>query len=146
MPSRMRFIHFLLFTIVLFSSVQSFAQKVANYSTGKPGTAEYEHLSFWSNRKVYYSYGNDRKEILLQYEEPNGTTLTIKFPNGLTLDASLTKNNGLLVSGKRQGNKYSKSFAWEYEGLVNGRGTYCNVCEQSPEDAAKLLRRYYIRK
>jgi hypothetical protein len=130
--------------LFLFSSVKSFAQKVANYSFGKYGTPEYEHFSFWTKggkrAEVTYTYGKDNKAMNATYAGTGiykgekcfkvqlpGDYLLYLVPTGTKLQvAALTKN-------------YHKVFNWEYEGPVNGVGTFCNVCAQDEKEAIALI-------
>lgn len=107
----------------------SAAPRVANYSTGTPGTASFEQLSFWvsaDNRtRVVYSYGvNRREQPLRQLPSPRGT-LRVRFGNGATLRIRRSGQQ-IRVVGIRF--PYDKAFRWHYEGPVNGVGTACTVC------------------
>ncbi|MBD2754469.1 hypothetical protein [Spirosoma validum] len=137
-------------TVLLTSTIANAQMNVANYSYGKPGTDTYEHLSFWvkdaKRQDITYAYGKDRKEVKLRYagkaqvnntsgfnaQFPNNTILTI-MPSGTTLKVSNPKDN------------YSKTFTWEYEGPVNGIGTFCDVCTQDEKEALKLVQKYYLK-
>ncbi len=133
-----------------FITLQSFAQtKVANYYYNKAGTDQYEHFSFWvrngQRADITYAYGKDRKEARLAFlgkdivkgmpafkvQFPNGTLLYL-IPNGTSLNVTADKN------------RLPKLFTWEYEGPVNGIGTFCNVCAQDRNEAIQLVRRYYL--
>ena len=124
--------------------------KVAGYSFGKPGTDKYEHLEFWTKdgqrTEVNYAYGKDRKEVKLQYlgkDQVNGyTCFKVKFTNNYILYV-IPKGLQLQVSDAIC--KYNKTFSWEYEGPVNGIGTFCNVCAEDDEDAMKLIRAVYLK-
>lgn len=123
--------------------------KVANYSFGKSETDTYEQLSFWvkdgKRQAITYTYGMDRKEVNVRYvgkeklsntsgfmvQSPTNTTLTI-VPAGATLTVRNPKAN------------YSKKFTWEYEGPVNGIGTFCNVCAQDEKEAMKIIKESYL--
>jgi len=39
---------------------------------------------------------------------------------------------------------YNKLFSWEYEGPVNGMGTFCEPCAGDPEEAMQLIRIYCL--
>jgi hypothetical protein len=141
----MRRLFFVLIAILIISGTASAQTKVANYSYGKPGTDTYEQLSFWvkdgKKSDIDYAYGRDRKEAKLRYvgkyeasfqvQFPNNTRLTIN-PKGTTLIVTNTKTN------------YVKTFVWEYEGPVNGIGTFCTVCAQDEKEAMRLIQTYYL--
>ncbi|MFD1258529.1 hypothetical protein ACFQ3S_17110 [Mucilaginibacter terrae] len=136
--------------LFLFTSVNSFAQKVANYSFGKYGTPDYEHFSFWikagKRAEVTYSYGKDNKAMAATYlstglhqgkkcfkvELPGNYILYI-LPAGSKLQvAALTKN-------------YHKVFNWAHEGAVNGIGTFCNVCAKDENEAMVVIKAYFMK-
>jgi hypothetical protein len=141
----------LLLNLLLITATLATAQmKVANYAYGEPGTDTYEHLSFWvkdgKRGEVSYTYGRDRKEVNLQYtgrSSVNGKTgFTVQFPNKTTLSI-IPNGNQLKVTNPKA--TYAKTFAWEYEGPVNGIGTFCDVCTQDEKEAFRLLQAYYFR-
>ena len=124
--------------------------KVANYSVGKPGTDKYEHLDFWTNNgkrtQINYSYGKDQKEVKMQYSGVDlindDTCFKIRFTNNYTL---FVIQKGLQLRVIDSAGKYDKTFSWEYEGPVNGVGTYCDVCAENDEEAMKLIELAYLR-
>jgi len=136
--------------LVLFASAASFAQKVANYSFGKYGTAEYEHFSFWTKAgkrtEVNYTYGKDGKELAAKYlgtgiykqqkcfkVELTGKCIVYIVPLGTKLQvAALTKN-------------YHNVFNWEYEGPVNGLGTFCDACAEDEKEAINIIKESYLK-
>jgi hypothetical protein len=123
--------------------------QVANYGYGQPGTASYEHFSFWIKDKrrtdIHYAYGKDRVDVPLRYAGrarlagkvgfrvrfPDGRLLTL-VPDGTTLRATAKAAP-------------PKTFTWEYEGPVNGVGTVCSVCVADETAATRLLQTYYLR-
>jgi len=126
------------------------AQKVANYAVGQYGKPNYEHFSFWTKAgkraQIAYTqgkYGEDKPvkylgkaayegKAAFRVQLPNGTILYV-IPSGINLKVqSATKS-------------YSKTFAWAYEGPVDGRGTFCSECAEDEKDAMKLLRAYYLK-
>lgn len=125
------------------------AQKVANFSYGKPGTNQFEEFSFWvQNGKpsdILYTYGKDRKETKLQYlgnGSLNGAKgLMVKFRNGLTLYV-IPQTSTLFVTDAP--GKYVKRFAWYYEGPVNGVGTFCQPCAEDEKEAIGLIKKAYM--
>ncbi|MGI4865879.1 MAG: hypothetical protein ACRYFZ_18285 [Janthinobacterium lividum] len=124
--------------------------RVANYAFGKPGTAAYEHFSFWEKdglrTSMQYAYGKDRKSTELRYAGPtrlNGQPgFKVRFPNGHLLYL-LPSGTTLRVATAQAA--APKTFAWEYEGPVNGVGTTCSVCAEDAPAALRLLRRYYLK-
>jgi hypothetical protein len=124
--------------------------KVAGYSFGKPGTDKYEHLEFWTKdgqrTEINYAYGKDRKEVKLQYigkDQVNGSTcFKVRFTNNYIIQII---PKGLQLQVTDASGNYNKTFSWEYEGPVNGMGTFCNVCAEDDEDAMKLIRSAYLK-
>jgi hypothetical protein len=123
--------------------------KVANYGYGQPGTASYEHFSFWINGKhrtdIHYAYGKDRVDVPLRYAGrarlAGGLGFRVRFPDGRLLSVV---PNGITLRVTANGTA-PKIFAWEYEGPVNGVGTFCSVCAADEAAAMRLLRAYYLR-
>ena len=136
-------------TLLLSGTAASAQTKVASYSFGTPGKADYEHLSFWvkagKRTGIYYSYGADRKEAKLKYlgktQLNTKPGFRVQFTNGHVL-AVMPSGNLLLVSANGQD---AKRFAWEYEGPVNGIGTFCDVCAADEKEAMQLMRTYYLK-
>ena len=143
------------FTAALFATAlaarPALAQnQVANYGFGQPGTAAYEHFSFWTNNgrrsDMQYAYGKDRKDFQLRYA---GRTrlhgqpgFKVRFPNGHTL---YIVPSGNVLQVRTAPTTAPKTFAWEYEGPVNGVGTTCSVCVANATAAVRLLQRHYLR-
>ena len=123
--------------------------QVANYGCGQPGTAGYEHFSFWINDKqrsdIHYAHGKDRQDVPLRYAGrarlAGGLGFRVRFPDGRLLSVV---PNGPTLRVTTNGAP-PKTFAWEYEGPVNGVGTVCSVCVSDAAAAARLLRTYYLR-
>ena len=139
---------FKLFIIVFITS--STAQvKVANYSIGRYGTERYEHLSFWikdgKRNYIEYLYGAKPKEIKLiflgQTILNDKRYLKVKFPNKYVL---FINADGTKLSVNDEKGKYSKVFTWEYEGPVNGIGTYCDICAENEEEAIQIVKANYL--
>ncbi|GAB3999728.1 hypothetical protein GCM10028807_50760 [Spirosoma daeguense] len=140
-------------TILFCTILTTFANaqmKVANFSYGEPGTDKYEQLSFWAKNgqraEIRYTYGKDRKETTLTYlgksPKAKGSGFNVQFPNNYVLYVAPVGNKLRLVDAQAT---YQKTFAWEYEGPVNGIGTFCNVCAQDDKEAMQLVRTYYLR-
>src|SRR3546814_10437131 len=101
-------------------------------------------MSVWSGphgKAIDYEYGADQKRVRLRAIGPDGSDegFAVRFPNGLVLDI-VPQGTALQVSD-RSGN-YSKTFEWQYEGPVDGRGTFCTPCvekaDRSEEHTSEL--------
>ena len=131
--------------------VLAFSQtKVAAYSVGKPWTAHYESFSFWAvdgkRTTIDYEYGKDLKHVQLVYlakDTINGQScFKVKFSNGYVLYVVPVKQQLKVFDAD---GKYNKLFSWEYEGPINGIGTYCDVCAEDDEDAMNLIESCYMK-
>lgn len=122
--------------------------KVARFAYGEYGKPFYEGFSFRENNgrpsEVLYRYCE--KEINLHYL---GTTtfngkkaFKVAFPNKLQLYVIPNSNGTITVVDRTK--KYNKVFDWEYEGPVNGIGTFCEPCVEE-KDAIPFLRKYYLK-
>ena len=139
-----------IFLTVTFGINSQAQLKVANYACGKPRTDTYEHFAFWTkdgNRtEISYSYGKNSKNVKLRYlgnDKLNGeSTFKVQFSNNYVLFITPI---GLRLKVTDSAGRYSKTFAWQYEGPVNGIGTYCDVCADDDEDAMKLLKASYLK-
>jgi len=124
--------------------------KVANYSYGKPGTENYEHFDFWTKDGkqtiINYAYGKDRKEVKLQYsgsDKVNGKDcFKVRFANNYILYIVPDEQHLQITDSS---GKYSRSFSWEYEGPVNGVGTYCDVCAEDANEAITLVKSAFLK-
>ncbi|RZL14454.1 MAG: hypothetical protein EOO62_05395 [Hymenobacter sp.] len=124
--------------------------QVANYSYGQPGTAGYEHFSFWTNNgrrsDAAYAAGKKREDAQLRYLGPskvNGQPgFRVQFLNGRTL--YLVPSGTTLRVATTPGGA-PKTFTWEYEGPVDGVGTFCSVCAEDAQAAMRLLRAHYLK-
>lgn len=136
--------------LFFFIALNDPGQHVSGYSTGKYGTSNYENISFWiKNRgpsEINYSYGASPKELKLQYagiitknQEP---IFKVRFPNNLILFIR-SSGDDLIITDSTQ--DYRKIFKWEYEGPVNGIGTYCEPCAKDEKEAMKWLKQYYFK-
>ncbi len=137
--------------LILCLSVSLQAQlKVASYSYGKRGTDQYEHFAFWTKdgkrTDVYYSYGKQNKETKLDYigrGQINGDScFKVRFANKYVLYFIPTGFQLKAIDGV---GKYNKTFVWQYEGPVNGIGTYCDPCAADDRDAMKIIRASYMK-
>ena len=61
----------------------------------------------------------------------NGHTTTI-IPSGIILKVS-------------EAGKAPKTFAWEYEGPIDGIGTFCEQCAEDEKAAMQLIKSYYLK-
>src|SRR5689334_20687539 len=137
----------LLFQIIstLLLGITSKAQlKVASYCYGKLQTDQYEHFDFWTKdgkrTDIQYSYGKSNKEVKLQYigrDQINGAScFKVQFTNKYVL---YIIPKGLQLKVTDATGKYNKTFSWEYEGPVNGIGTYCDPCAEDDTAAMKIM-------
>jgi len=123
--------------------------QVANYGFGQPGTASYEHFSFWikdgRRTDLQYAYGKDRKDFQLRYAGPTRLHgqpgFKVRFLNGHALYLTLSGN---VLKVATSPTAVPRTFAWEYEGPVNGVGTTCSVCVADAAAASRLLRKHYL--
>lgn len=119
--------------------------QVANYGFGTPGTATYEHFSFWTNdgrrTDIHYAFGKNRQDVVLRYAGRTQAGFRVRSPEGRTW-VVVPSGTALRVTSKAAA---PKIFAWEYEGPVNGVGTACSVCVADAAAAGRLLRRHYLR-
>jgi hypothetical protein len=138
----------IIFTVLSFSTSHG-QLKVANYSVGKYGTKEYEHLSFWTEngKKTYieYSFGEKPTEVKLimqeQKKQKKNKSVKVQFSNGYTLDIT---QNGFNLNVNDESGKYVRTFKWEYEGPIEGRGTFCEICAEDEKEALELVKKSYL--
>jgi hypothetical protein len=124
--------------------------RVANYSYGQPGTAKYEHFSFWTangqRAELSYTYGKDRKESRLTYLGPdkvNGkAAFKVQFPNKHILYI-IPSGTTLRVTDNKLAAQ--KTYQWEYEGPTNGIGTFCEPCAEDEKQAMQLVLGAYLK-
>ena len=124
--------------------------QVANYGYGQPGTAGYEHFSFWTlngrRSDVGYAAGTNREDARVSYAGParvgGQSGFQVRFLDGRTL--YLTPSGNTLRVRDAAG-AAPKTFRWEYEGPVNGVGTVCSVCAADSVAALRLLQKHYLR-
>ncbi len=124
--------------------------KVANYSFGKYGTESYRHLSFWTengkNAFIEYKHSKEATEVKLvnlgQTVFNGKKSIKVQFKNKHVL--YITPNGFNLNVSDESGEKYFKTFTWEYEGPINGVGTFCNVCAENEKKAMELVMKIYF--
>jgi len=126
-------------------------QRVAQYAFGKYGTKSYAHLSFWTEnnqrQEITYSYGTaSDKEIKLSYEGVDSfkgeACFKVKFSTGKLLYV-IPKRNALRVVDAN--GEYDKLIRWQYEGPINGIGTFCSVCAEDEREAMQIIRRFFMK-
>jgi len=123
--------------------------QVANYHYGQPGTAGYEHFSFWTHNgrrsDAAYAAGKNREDAQLRYLGPSRLAgqpgFRVRFLDGRTLHL-VPSGTTLRVTAP---GTPPKVFTWEYEGPVNGVGTTCSVCVADSAAALRLLQKHYLR-
>ena len=139
------------FLLVLLAASPAQAQNtVANYVYGQPGTASYEHFSFWTKDgqryQMQYSYGPDRIDATLRYaglaKVDGQAGFKVQFADGHTRYITPA---GTTLRVATSPTAAPKEFAWEYEGPVNGVGTACSVCTPSAPAAMRLVRTHYLK-
>jgi len=124
--------------------------QVANYGYGQPGTAGYEHLSFWTlngrRSDVGYASGPNREDAQVRYAGPTKVGgqpgFRVRFLSGRTLYV-VPSGTTLRVSDATGATP--KTFTWEYEGPVNGVGTVCSVCVADSAAAMRLIQAHYLK-
>ncbi|MEE1885751.1 hypothetical protein [Pedobacter flavus] len=126
----------------------SWAQKVATYSTGTTGEENYESFGFWVNNEgekdfITYNYGKDKTEAKITYAGLSNfkgvPCFKIQFANKLQLFVMINGNQLQIADNS---GKYLKTFKWEYEGPINGIGTYCNVCASDENEAILITKKF----
>lgn len=140
----------LYFFVFGFAATNSYAQKVANYYSGKSGTSAYQGYSFWTKGRqasaVTFYHGVNRDEIKVVYAGKaiykNQQAFKIMFPNK-SLFYVIPSGYDLKIVNVSL-NK-TETFKWEYEGPVNGIGTFCDVCTQDEKEAMKLMKITYLK-
>lgn len=147
---RVRFNVFVIFLALFLLAGSAYTQtQVANFSTGKVGTKSYENFSFGVEDGVRgditYTYGKNGREIKLNYagrDTLNGIAVfKVEFPNNEVFYVIPQKTYLKIVNEK---GTYNKIFRWEYEGPVNGIGTFCNACTQDGKESVALIRKYFF--
>jgi hypothetical protein len=141
-------IKLVLILVMLLSTAGAFAQKVANYAVGKYGTFNYEHFSFWvkngKRAEINYAYGKDHKELIMTYagkavyQGKAGFKLAL---NGKFVMYAIPTGNKLRMINPVKNNKL---FEWAYEGPIDGRGTFCEVCAEDEKDAMGIIKKYFM--
>ena len=122
--------------------------QVANYvarGAQAPGP-DYEQLAFWADargqRRVRYAWGEAPRSVELAVlpGRTGDDGFALRFPNGLVLEA-IPQGESLRLRDGSGG--YDKLFEWQYQGPVDGRGTFCAACVERA-DAAAFVRRHFI--
>jgi hypothetical protein len=128
---------------------QDQAQKFAQYSVGKEGTKDYEEIEFWieNNRRgrIEYSYGTPIKSLALDYlgsDQCQGSPcFKVQFSNHSILYVTPQGSNLRITDGK---GRYKKLFQWQYEGPVDGIGTFCSLCAADADEAMALIKQHFM--
>jgi hypothetical protein len=122
--------------------VANFSLPAYDYSSPK-----FERFSFWSSpnggRIIDYTYGTGATRVRLHEldPKPDAKSFAVRFPNGLVLDIE-PRGDVLLVSDRA--GEYHKTFEWQYEGPVDGRGTFCTPCVEEGE-AVPFVREHFMK-
>ena len=136
-------------TVLFAGQVANAQTKVANYAIGKYGTDKYEHFSFYVKNghraEIYYRYGKADKDFKVTYvgkAQLNGINgFKVQFSNGHT---TTIIPSGIILKVSEAG-KAPKNFAWEYEGPIDGIGTFCEQCAEDEKAAMQLIKSYYLK-
>ena len=140
--------------LLLMSSVGTACAQtmVANFAVGTPGTPGYEQLSFYvqdaKRSTIVHVRGGakgDDHETELKYlvgaTKAGPKQFSIEFPDKrvrrVRVDAAQLRVT-------EPGRAYARVFRWKYAGPVNGVGTWCSSCTQSPRAATALVRKYFL--
>jgi len=103
------------------------AASVANFA------AAGDRLSFWSGpngRRVEFTAGR-AAPVQLEYAGGIHGGFALRCPDGAVLDVVPA---GQVLQVRDRAGKYRRTFAWRYEGPIDGRGTACTPCV--PQSAA----------
>jgi hypothetical protein len=131
-------------------TVSGYGQKVANYFYGKRGTSAYQHYSFWADKgkptEIIFNAGTSRSESKVTFKGKatfNGKTcFKMTFPNNKVF---YVYPIGIKLAVVNASTKKIETFNWEYEGPVDGRGTFCEVCAQDEKEAMTLIKASYLK-
>ncbi|WP_143822276.1 hypothetical protein [Mucilaginibacter pedocola] len=145
-----RTIAIILFLAVSTASLFAQTKKVANYFIGKPGTDTYKSYSFWVTdgkpSEISLATGANRTETKATY---NGkatyqgktcfkmTAADKKVYYVYPIDTKLAVVNAAT--------KKIETFTWEYEGPVDGVGTFCQPCAQDEKESMNLMKGSYLK-
>jgi hypothetical protein len=130
----------------------SFAQNKTHafFMIGNYSYPEWEKLEFEftdEGRIIRYSYRkNERGHKLLVLGTKyigNQKALMVKIPkfNKIYLVLRDKKNSRVLMTS--EDNTYRKYFPLGYEGSVDGRGTYCDICANEPDEAFDIVDTFF---
>ena len=123
-------------------------ERVANYSTGRAGTAGFEAFRFWVRdgqpAAVTYISGSPAEVIELKYAGPEAWRKSPAFKVQFLTGRTLYVVPQWLTLRVTDGAKYSKVFRWQYEGPVNGRGTACAPCANDAREAMQLIKAHFL--
>lgn len=142
---------FFVLVFTCFASNISLAQlKVAQNSKGEYGTDQNEKFEFWAKSdkhfEILYAYGKSAREIKLQYlgksRISGDSCFKVQFPNKYL---RYVIPSGLSLKVVDSSGKYNKTFSWQYEGPIDGKGTHCDVCAEDDVDAMNILRLAYLK-
>ncbi len=135
---------YLLITILILAPYLSEAQKIARYTTGDAGDDDYEEISFWSDKKIFYKKGTDTVAYPVQYMGAtfyqNERAIMLQLPDKTTLRALPFDDGRLSISGLTT--KYYKMLKWVHEGPLNSKGI-CLACTVDAKEALTLLKKTY---
>ncbi|RFZ81651.1 hypothetical protein DYU05_17640 [Mucilaginibacter terrenus] len=141
---------FLATVLVVLTSITSYAQKVANYAAGKPGTSSYRGYSFYLTgtkpTEISFRSGADRNESNVTYNGKatyNGKRCFKMTLTGNKVYYAYPVGDKLAIVNATS--KKAETYTWEYEGPVDGRGTFCEACAEDEKEAMKLMKSSYLK-
>ncbi len=121
--------------------------KVANFSFGKPHTENYVKFAFYiddgKEAGVYRTEGKDLKETKGHLYAVGNTNNSFKVEfEDKKIFIITTNGESLLISESAE--KGTQIYKWEYEGPVDGVGTFCEQCADGPKEATTLVSKAYL--
>ena len=122
----------------------------AFFMIGNYNYPEWEKLEFQftdEGRNITYSYRKNEKgyklSILGTKYIGNKKCLIVQIPkfNQRYLIFRDRKNSRILMTS--EDNTYKKYFPLGYEGPIDGRGTYCDICANEPDEAFEIVDSFF---
>jgi len=136
---------YLIVTLLIALPFFANAQKIARYTSGTPGTADYHEFSFWSDRKILYKKGTDQSEYNVQFIGvtfyQNEKAMMLQLPDNTTLRALPMEDGRISVSALT--GSFFKMLKWIHDGPKNQKGL-CLPCTVDEKEAYSLLKKTYM--
>src|SRR5215204_2429171 len=134
--------------LTVFAVSASAQERVANYSTGRAGTARFESFGFWVRdgqpAAITYTFGSPAEVIELKYAGAESWRKAPAFKVQFVTGRTLYVIPQWLTLRVTDGAKYSRVFRWQYEGPRNGRGTACVPCAADEREAMQLIKAHFL--